>query len=84
MKEKHCVNCQFEEILKTLLSLKGAHVNLENSDLITAKCTAVRFHLSFRCSKKSGLLMAEEQRPFSLQGWEAEYGVQTRMMYMGN
>lgn len=73
MKEKHCVNCQFEEILETLLlrSLKVAHVNLENSDLITAKCTAVKF-LSFRFSKKSGLLMAEEQKPFSLQGWEAE------------
>lgn len=46
------VNCQFEETLERLLlrSLKGVHVNLENSDLITAKCTAVRFHLSFRCS----------------------------------
>lgn len=46
------MNCQFEEILESLLlrSLKGAHVNPENSDLITAKCTAVRFHLSFRCS----------------------------------
>lgn len=63
-----------EEILVRLLirSLKGAHVNLENSDLIIGKCTAVRFHLSFRCSKKFVLLMAKVQSPSSLQEWEAE------------
>lgn len=66
-----------------LRSLKGVHMNTENSDLITAKCTAVRFHLSFRCSS---LICSwwKHKGPFHYKGGKQSKVYKLGMLYMGS